>query len=36
MIKLASIFEHYHDSFMVHHADRLLPTHRQAIGAIVR
>ena len=36
MIELASIFEHYHESFLAHYADRLLPGQQQAIGAILR
>ena len=36
MIELADLFEQVHETFMAHYADRLLPTHRQAIGAILR
>lgn len=35
-MQLASLLEQYHDRFIAHYADRLLPVHRQAMDAIRR
>ena len=35
-MELASVFEHYHDAFMAHYADRLSSVQRQTLGAILR